>query len=413
VPMPPAECDSDRPSPCCGVHYPLKNCYHNEFMMEQTVLLESPKAVSLALIEQELTQLWKEAESGSGEAIRPVIRACTMNLIVVTEDEKGADAVTAMVGEVTLEHPARIFLAVLDRQAKESSLNAWISARCAMPEPGQEQVCCEQITLVARGRDTEKITSLITSLLVPDVSTMLLWKTSIDDSDPILRSLLAVTDRALIDSSEELAPLHALLAWKTLVHAGIGVATLGDLGWTHVTAWRAVVGRAFQPPEARQLLDALDSVTIEYSSTLTPRHSGFSQALLLMGWLAHALEWRSAGALCSVQEGSVHAVFRKGMKSVQVFLRPVVTAGKAPGGIERITISAGADFNVELREGEPRSEIVLTAWWGKQREQSVVPLRTLSESELMAGELEILQRDEQYEQSLDTLAAVVSGDRNS
>src|SRR5512141_2788976 len=110
-----------------------------------TVLLEAPKEVSLAQLEQELTQLWKEAESGHGDSIRPVIRACTMNLIVVTEDEKGADALATMVGEVTLEHPARIFLVVLDRGAKEASLDAWISARCAIPEPGEEQVCCEQI----------------------------------------------------------------------------------------------------------------------------------------------------------------------------------------------------------------------------------------------------------------------------
>src|SRR5512142_1810636 len=146
----------------------------------QSVLLEAPKEVSLAHLEHELTQLWKETESGRGDSIRPVVRACTMNLIVVTEDEAGADAIASMVGEVTLEHPARIFLVVVDRKAQEASLDAWISARCTIPEPGQEQVCCEQITFVGRGRDVDKITSAVTSLLVPDVPTMLLWKTSID-----------------------------------------------------------------------------------------------------------------------------------------------------------------------------------------------------------------------------------------
>ncbi|RPH37401.1 hypothetical protein EHM92_02770, partial [bacterium] len=370
------------------------------------------KEVSLAQLEQELTQLWKEAESSRGDSFHPVVRACTMNLIVVTEDEAGADAVAAMVGEVTLEHPARIFLVVLDRGPKESSLNAWISARCAIPEPGQEQVCCEQITLVARGRDIEKITSAVTSLLVSDVMTMLLWKASIDASDRILRSLLVICDRALIDSSEELAPLPALLAWRALVHAGIGVATLGDLGWTHVTAWRAVIARAFQPEEERALLHAIDVVSIEYSASAVPRHSGFSQALLLMGWLAHTLEWKSAGALCAVREGSISCTFRKGEKTVSVQLNPAALSDKEPGGIERITISAGAGFRIELREGEPRSEIIMKQAHGNQQKESVVPLRTLSESELVAGELEILQRDELYERSLDALAAVVAGDKN-
>lgn len=380
--------------------------------LQQTVLLDTPREVSLEQLEQELTQLWKEAESARGDSIRPVVRACTLNLIAVTEDEAGADAIAAMMGEVTLEHPARIFLVVADRKAKESSLNAWISARCAIPEPGQEQVCCEQITFVARGSDVEKVPSAVTSLLVPDVATILLWKTTVGDSDTLLRSLLGITDRALIDSSEELVPVEGLLAWRKLVHAGIGVATLGDLGWTHATAWRAVIGRAFQPAETRGLLEELDAVTIEYSASLTPRHSGFSQGLLLMGWLAHSLDWKSTGNPCDVREGKVQCTFSKGGNPVHVRLLPVASSDEGPGEIERIVIGAGTDFEIELREAEPRSDIVMAVTHGGRTRRSVVPLRTLSESELIAGELEILQRDEQYEQSLDALATVITGDRS-
>ena len=96
---------------------------------------------------------------------------------------------------------------------------------------------------------------------------------------------------------------------------------------------------------------------------------------------------------------------------MSVQLNPVPASGEEPGGIERITLHAGDGFRVELREGEPRSEIVMIETQGKRQKQSVIPLRTLSESELMAGELEILQRDEQYERSLDALAAVVAGER--
>ncbi len=73
-------------------------------------------------------------------------------------------------------------------------------------------------------------------------------------------------------------------------------------------------------------------------------------------------------------------------------------------------VGAGNDFTVEFRAAVPRSEIVMTETRGKQSGESVVPLRALSEAELIAGELEILQRDEQYERSLDALAAVVAED---
>ena len=377
---------------------------------QQTVLLGAPKEVALAALEQELTQLWKETESSRADSFHPVVRACTMNLIVVTEDEQGADAVAAMVGEVTMEHPARILLAVLDRRANESSLNAWISARCAIPEPGQEQVCSEQITLVARGEDVGKIASSVTSLLVPDVPTVLLWKTSVRTSDPVLRSLLAISDRAMIDSSEELAPLPTLLAWGALAREGSETATLGDLGWTHATAWRAVLAKAFEPVEVRRFLYATDTVVVEYSASTTPRHSGFSQALLLTAWLAHVLEWRNKGIPCEVRGGSVSFSFFRQENMVSVQLNPVASPANEPGGIERMTIGAGAGFSIELQEGEPRSEIVMTETRGGHKKECVVPLRTLSESELMADELEILQRDEQYEQALNTLAAVVAGE---
>jgi glucose-6-phosphate dehydrogenase assembly protein OpcA len=331
-----------------------------------------------------------------------------MNLIVVTEDEAGMDAVGTMVGEVTLEHPARIFLAVLVRGAREASLNSWISARCAIPEPGGKQICCEQITLVAQGGDVQKVPSAVTSLLVSDVPTMLLWKAPIDASDTVLRALLAVSDRALIDSSEDLAPVPALLAWRMLVRSDIGIATLGDLAWTHITAWRAVLARAFQPEETRGFLRRLDSVRIEYSVSREPRHSGLSQALMLMGWLAHVLEWKQTGSPCDMRERSLRCTFRNERGDATVEIEPVPAVDGEPGGIERVVIGAGPDFSVELREGELRSEIIMLQTGAAGRRESVVPLRVMSESELMAREMEILQRDELYERSLDLLAALVS-----
>jgi len=96
-----------------------------------------------------------------------------------------------------------------------------------------------------------------------------------------------------------------------------------------------------------------------------------------------------------------------------VRLHPTVVSSTGPGEIERIEISAGVSFRLELREGDPRSEIVMTETQGTRRKVSVVPMRTLTESELMAGELEILQRDAQYESSLNALAAVAAGARGA
>ena len=224
---------------------------------QQTQLLAAPKEVDVVAIERELVTLWKDARvtdgqtSGNAADSPPVVRACALNFIVVTEDEKEIDALAEMAGEVTLEHPARIFLVVANRRHGTPRLDAWISARCSLPVPGGKQICCEQINLVAEGTEAKKIPSIVTSLLVSDVPSVLLWKGSIDVNDSIVQSLGDVVDRILIDSSEDLVPVPGLHTWRSFIEKRNAHTTFGDLAWTHLTAWRSVVANAFNPPEIR------------------------------------------------------------------------------------------------------------------------------------------------------------------
>ena len=75
---------------------------------QQTQLLGEPKEVDVIAIERELVTLWKDAsEGGNGDgSYAPVMRACSLNFIVVTEEEHEIDELANMAGDVTLEHPA-------------------------------------------------------------------------------------------------------------------------------------------------------------------------------------------------------------------------------------------------------------------------------------------------------------------
>ncbi len=198
------------------------------------------------------------------------MRACSLSFIIITENEQELDELASMAGDVTLEHPARIFLMSADRRHGMPKLDAWISARCSLPVPGGKQVCCEQINIVAQGVECNKIPSIVTSLLVSDVPSVLLWKLRVDPNDTMLTSLAHVVDRVLIDSSEDLSSESNLLAWHDFIRTRSVYATCGDLGWTHLTAWRSVVANAFNPPEMRQEIAGIDTVTVEYSSTTVP-----------------------------------------------------------------------------------------------------------------------------------------------
>ena len=212
------------------------------------------------------------------------------NLIVITENEHDLDELANMVGDVTVEHPARIFLVAANRRKGTPKLDAYISARCSLPVPGGKQVCCEQISLLADGPEANKIPSIVTSLLVSDVPSVLLWKARVDVRDTMLHSLAKVVNRVLIDSSEDSAPEPALLAWRSLMRAHGTHTTFGDLAWTHLVAWRSILANAFNPPDMRPQLGAYAITTVTVTLLLddNPRNIRASaESLLLAAWLTY------------------------------------------------------------------------------------------------------------------------------
>ena len=377
---------------------------------DQSILLDEPKEVDVVAIERELSLLWKDAtDSAGGSASAPEVRACSLNFIVVTGDLFEAEAIGDLVGEVTVEHPSRIFLVAAERSSATSSMEAWISARCSLPVPGGKQVCCEQITIVGRGTDAQKIPSIITSLLVPDVPVVLLWKATVDTSDTILRALVHICDRALIDSSEDLAPETALGAWETLIRQERDHATFGDLAWTHLIELRSLIAQTFQPLKIRQHLATLDTVTIIYSSTHKPQHSGLSQALLLTGWLALKLEWVLIHPLRQSGAGEYSAKFRLGDQAVTVSLVPTGSTPDSPGCIESVSIHSSAGLDLRLQTFADRGEIHVSTHVRNESQDRVALVKDQTEAQLTSRELEMLERDTLYEQSLTKFVQILAG----
>lgn len=372
---------------------------------QQTELLAARKEVDVEAIERELTRLWKDAAEGSADPhAAPVVRACALNLIALAEDERQLDELSEMVGEVTIEHPARIFLLAAHRQAVPAKLDAWISARCSVPIPGGKQVCCEQITLIGDGKETAKLPSIVTSLLVPDVPGVLLWKSPVDEQDGVLRELAGVVNRVLIDSSDDPVPLDTLRAWGTFVdRAGVHV-TFGDLAWTHLTPWRSMLAHAFNPLPMRPLLRAISAVQVSYSTTEGPRHSGLSQALLLTSWLAVRLRWESVERLKVQEDGTFTALFHSSNRPVPVTLCPVAPRQGFAGGIEGITLAMGASSSVHVKTTAHRDCAALTIRSEHGASEEVLTaMIDKPETVLVAQELEVLTRDRGYDAVLSRL----------
>lgn len=373
----------------------------------QTILLETPRAVDVVAIEQELVQLWKTPLTVSHDGqMSPVVRACALNLIVVSENEQELEALAGIIGDVTIEHPARIFLVLLDRRSPASSFEAWVSARCTLPIPGGQQVCCEQVTLKARSADAAKVPSVVTSLLVPDVPTVMLWKTEVDDYDAVLRAMTHISDRVLVDTSESLDPITVLPVWQRIIAQQEGVATFGDLAWTHITAWRGLMAQVFQPVHMRVHLGTLSEVTIAYSSTEVLQHSGLSQSFLLMGWLSSALNWPPTQNLKKTGTGEYLGEAEAGGNTIALRIHSTPSTGSLPGGIENVTLRSVNGFRLELNATGTGTCIRLLSQFDGHTTEETHAIADQSEAELVARELELLGRDTHYERSLTALVAM-------
>ena len=375
----------------------------------QSVLLDAPKEIEVGSIEQELVQLWKQTGEGSSPTTAPVIRACSLNLVIFTEGADRSSGLEELVSQITVDHPSRIFLISADRRSAKSSIAAWVSARCSLPVPGGRQVCCEEINLSVSGTDANKVPSIVTSLLVPDIPTILLWRSKLDARDDVLKLLTQVAERVLIDSSEELNPLESLVAWSSVIDQGRDRTAYGDFSWTHLTHWRGLLAQAFQPAPLREHLMSVDRVAVEYSSTRVPMHSGLSQSFLAAAWLAHVLGWVLVRPFNEETDRVFAAKFRQGERAITLLVKEMPLRDTRPGGIESIALHSALGGEIVLQSVVGREDCMLlrSSLSGSAPTEDVLMVHHQTEAELVSRELEILYNDPLFESAMAVLARVL------
>src|SRR5947209_19967207 len=100
-------------------------------------------AVKPEKILRDLHELWaqlgREQETAGG-----VLRACSMTLLVVAEDEADAESVRRTLGVLMHSHPSR---AIVVRIVKEAAFDARVFAECWKPFGSTQQICAEGIEI--------------------------------------------------------------------------------------------------------------------------------------------------------------------------------------------------------------------------------------------------------------------------
>ncbi len=254
------------------------------------------RAVDVAAMEEELRRLWRDTGEGGGG--RGMMRACVLNLIIMSEapadGEQDDKELTELVAAITSEHPCRVIRVQARPQEPAPQLKAFLSAFCRRPAGSERQVCCEQITLLADGESARHLHGTLAALLAEDLPVFLWWRGRPPFGTHRLGRMADLADRLILDTAaagDELEVLVDLAAWNGGDGDGAGP---GDLAWRRLTRWREATAALFDPPSRRPLLSAVKDLNLKWDTAAG--HPGQGQALYLAGWLASRLGWRTRPA---------------------------------------------------------------------------------------------------------------------
>lgn len=311
-------------------------------MTTPLVELQKPKDISVAQIEAELSEIWREQQAGS-----LATRAATFSMVIYEPEEfqqlltglgfyKGAiDGIhgpatkaavlaaqrkyglreSGRVGPRTLarlreeldqhqegenethsldmrgfgvsdaiasQNPCRIITLcpVID---SEEPVSAQVSAYCPIQKGDDGALmCCEYITLKGTKPGLQSVGDLVRSLVIPELPKFVWWKATPNPEQPLFQALAEASDCMIFDSCYFSEPKAELLKLKQLLDEQTFVA---DLNWHRLAAWQELAAAAYDAPDRRSDVFKIDRVTLDYEK------GNPAQALMYLGWLASRLNW--------------------------------------------------------------------------------------------------------------------------
>jgi Glucose-6-phosphate dehydrogenase subunit len=222
------------------------------------------------------------------------VPARVLNMIAFVDREWSGEIANRLSG-VGRYHASR--LVVLAYEPKRERLDARVMITSdGVGGPGEIELLHETVVVELGDRHLDDLLTIADPLVVTDLPT-LLW--SPHGHHEIVSELLALSQAVLLDSVEEPIAQEALDRACSLTEQAYVV----DLAWLRTTPWRERLAASFDPPQLRRELQTITSLTVRHHPASTVA------AMLLSGWLASRLGWRS-GSLVAHRDaltGKAHA----------------------------------------------------------------------------------------------------------
>jgi len=237
--------------------------------------------VDVHAIQEELDQVrWGLHDGAGSEAAQHAAaeaRASVLNLIAVVGNEPELGEISSVLDRLSITNPSRTLILLAQHTREADKLEAQVSAQ-ERTESGH-RVSTERVILHAHGEPARHLASLAAPLLIPDLPVILWWPGRPQFDNPLFDDLCELADRLVVDTDEGFddTDLTRLLEVARRPKAR---ASIGDLNWARLIAWRHVAAQFFDMPAMLRRLAQIHGVSVFHGSD-----GSTAQARLLGGWI--------------------------------------------------------------------------------------------------------------------------------
>jgi glucose-6-phosphate dehydrogenase assembly protein OpcA len=234
--------------------------------------------VEIGKIDKELKKLWREGEGA-------MTRASLINLAVYSEKPGSLEKNTQLIARIAENHACRALVIGANRNSKENRVEAWVNAHCHVSRAGNKQICSEQLSFSLEGPCVKLLPSIVFSHLDSDLPLYLWWQD--DFPEPMDPQLWEWVDRLIFDSQNWKNFDKQMRLVETAQQEAKQRIVLCDLNWTRLDKVRYAIAQFFDHPASHHHFVKMENVAVHFAP-------GFkSTAILLIGWLAAQLKWKT------------------------------------------------------------------------------------------------------------------------
>lgn len=298
------------------------------------------------------------------------------------------------------QNPCRI-ISLFPISGEDEGVTAQVSAYCPISKAGQSAlICCEYIMLKGTEAALERVSSLVSSLLISDLPRVLWWKATPNLDQALFQNLSKLCNQVIFDSSHFMTdPEGNLSNLSKLIEEGLPVA---DLNWRRLAAWQELSAEAFDAPERRASIREVDRVVIDYEK------GNPTQALMFLGWLGSRLGWEPVSRQ---KEGDIYDLQRIFLtaadgREIEAELAAIPTADSGEVGGDLVSLKLNStNLNANCCTvlcSETTGCMRMEAGGGAQSCQinQVTPLNDQKAETLLSEQLQRLGQDVLYEESM-------------